>query len=208
MFGRPKISITRLWVEPSIWGKTNGDRPRSLAHANKERQANIKLATFFAVIALLFVLAEHLGRVEEKTDAKFAPDSAALVSLSLSPPEKSGNGTTFSVRFRLSNRGNHSVFYEVNAETGTPVGQLVARASGASEWVSIFGASNMRLPAAQDLTDGNLAWIEMPPGGWVDGVFPDTGRSQEKHAYLIYVKPTRDGKGLRILSTSYVLPPT
>ena len=32
----------------------------------------------------------------------------------------------------------------------------------------------------------------MPPGGWVDGEFPDTGESPEEHAYVIYVKPSAE----------------
>lgn len=207
MPGKPKFSVLRPWAEPSLSKKTNGDRLRFLSPIQgdqaEEQQANIKLAGFFALVALLFVLAEHLGRTPERTDTNLGPDSTALVSLTVSLPERSGNGARFSVRFRLSNRGNHSIFYPVSAATSAPVGQLVARASASSDWMSVSRTSKDRVPAVQESMDSNLTWIEMPPGGWVDGEFYDAGESPEEHAYVIYVKPTRDASGSRIVSASY-----
>ena len=207
MSGRPRFSVFRPWVEPSPSKKTNGDRLRLFSppdgDAPEERKANIKLAGFFAVVALLFVLANHLGRVKDRTDANLGLDSTALVSLTLSPPERSGNRAGFSVRFRLSNRGNHSVFYPTGTTTSVPIGQPVARTSPSSDWISLSSTSKQRIPAVQEFTDSNLAWIEMPPGGWVDGEFHDAGESPEEHAYMIYVKPARDAKGIRIVSKSY-----
>jgi hypothetical protein len=49
----------------------------------------------------------------------------------------------------------------------------------------------------------NLTWIEMPPGGWVDGEFHDGGESPEEHAYVIYVKLARDADVSRIISQPY-----
>jgi len=46
-------------------------------------------------------------------------------------------------------------------------------------------------------------WIEMPPGGWIDGEFQDTVEFPGEHAYVIYVKPARDASGIRIVSNSY-----
>jgi len=46
-------------------------------------------------------------------------------------------------------------------------------------------------------------WVEMPPGGWVDGEFHDPGESPGEHAYAIYVKPARDVSVIRIVSNSY-----
>ncbi len=121
--GRPKFSAFRPWVQPSLSKKNNGDslRPRSLPIDEEERQANLKLAVFFAVVALLFALAEHLGHVQERKDANLGADSTALVSLTLSPPQRSGNRAGFSVRFRLSNGGNHSIFYPVRTEINMPI---------------------------------------------------------------------------------------
>jgi hypothetical protein len=210
MFVRPKFSVFRFWAAPSLSKQTNGDSSRLLSSpgypAAQERKANINLPAFFTVVALLFVLAEHFGRVEEQPDANLNPNSTALVNLTLSPPERSGNGSGFSVRFQLSNRGNHPIFYPINTTTRAPVGQLVERPSPSSDWMSIASTSKQRVPAVQEFTDSSFPWIEMPPGGWVDGKFHDPGESPEEHAFAIYVKPARDANGIRIISKSYAPP--
>src|SRR5260370_21433083 len=109
--------------------KKNGEsvRPRSLHIDEEERQANLKLGVFFAVVALLFALAEHLGHVQERKDANLGADSTALVSLTLSPPQRSGNRAGFSLRFRLSNRGTHSISYPVRTGPNIPIGHQFPR---------------------------------------------------------------------------------
>lgn len=203
----PKFSLFRPWVEPSSFSKTNGDKLRFLSpgdgEAGQDRKTNLKLAWFFATVAVLFVLADQLGRVQKQTDANFAPDSTALVSLKVLSPVRSGNGSGFSVRFRLSNRGNHSVFYPVDTTTRAPAGQLVARTSPASDWTSVSSTSNERVAAVRNFTDQNLTWIEMPPGGWVDGEFSDSGDWTGEHAYAIFLKPSRNAGTVRILSEPY-----
>ena len=147
MSGRPKFSVFRAWVQPSPSRKANGDslRPHSVPNKDEEeRQVNIKLAIFFSVVALLFVLADHLGRVQERTDANLRPDSTALVSLTLSPPQRSGNRAGFSVRIRLSNRGNHSIFYPVRTATNIPIGQTCrtdSAAIGLDEFIQYLGTA-------------------------------------------------------------------
>jgi len=169
-----------------------------------ERTTNIKVAWFFAVVALLFVLADYLGRVKNGIDANLGADSIARVSLTLSPPVRDQAG--FSVRFRLGNRENHSVFYPTSRTTRAPIGELVARTPPSSEWMSLSSASKQRVPAAQELMDSDLIWIEMLPGGWVNGEFHDAGESPEEHAYVIYVKTARDANAIRIVSKSYASP--
>src|SRR5260370_23373991 len=76
MFGRPKFSVFRAWVQPSPSRKTNGDslRPPSVPNKDEEeRQVNIKLAVFFSVVALLFVLAAYLGRVQVRVGSNLWP---------------------------------------------------------------------------------------------------------------------------------------
>jgi hypothetical protein len=209
MSGRPKFSLFRAWVQPPLSKKTDGDRLRLLSSpevdAAKERATNIKVAWFFGVVALLLVLADYLGRVKNGIDANVGPDSTARVSLTLSSPVKKQAG--FSVRFRLSNRENHSIFYPTSRTTNAPIGELVARTPLSSEWTRSSGSSKEQgVLAVQQSTDSNLAWIEMPPGGWVDGEFQDAGESVEEHAYVIYVKTARDANGIRIDSKSYASP--
>lgn len=206
----PKFSSFRPWVEPSLSKKSKGDRVRLLSPAGgdeaEERQTNIKRAGFFAVVALLSALAVHLGRVEDRTDANLGPDSTILASLTLSPPNRSGDRAGFFVRFRLSNEGNHSVFYPIGTATNAPIGQVVARASPSSDWISLSSTSQQQVESVQELGGANLTWIEMPPGGWVDGEFHDAGESPEEHAYVIYVKPARVANGIGIFSQSYSSP--
>src|SRR5271169_7110739 len=110
MSGRPKFSEFRPWVQPSLSKKTKGDKLRlltpSVGDPGEERKANIKLAWFFALVALLFVLANRLGRVTDGRETSFGPDSPALVSLTLSSPERSGDRAGFSVRFRQIGRAH------------------------------------------------------------------------------------------------------
>ena len=91
----------------------------------------------------------------------------------------------------------------MRAETNVPLGQIVARTSPSSEWISPATTSEQPVSAVAEFMDTNLTWIEMPPGGWVDGEFQDRGESPGEHAYVIHVKPARDASGIRIISNSY-----
>ncbi len=207
MSGRPKFSVSQDWVQPSLSQKTNGDglRSHSSPHGDEadEQQSNIKLAGFFALVALLCVLAEHLGHIQERTDANLAPDSTALVSLTLLPAKGSVNPVGFSMRFRLSNRGNHSVFYPISTATNELMGQLVMRTSPSSDWMSLSNTSNQPVAAVEEFMNSGFTWIEMPPGGWVNGEFPDAGEFRGEHAYAIFLKPSRNAGTVRILSEPY-----
>lgn len=207
MAGKPKFFEFRPWVKPSPANSTNGDRFRlpSLppVDATEERKANIKLAWFFVAVAALFVFANQLDHVKDTHHLNSGSFPAAGVNLTLFPLEKSGDRTGFSVRFHLSNNGNHSVFYLIDTATSVPVGELVVRASSTSDWTSLSSSSKQRVPALEELTKSNLRWIEMPPGGWIDSEFYDDGESPEEHAYAIYVKVARDGNAIRIVSKPY-----
>jgi hypothetical protein len=207
MSGKPKFSVLQPWAEPSLSKKRNGDRlgfPCPIHDGPaEEQQVNIKLAGFFALVALLFVLAEHLGRTPERTDTNLGPDSTALVNLTVSPQESPRSGARLYLRFRLSNRGSHSIFYPVSTATNIPIGQLVARTTLLSDWMSLSSTSAPRLPAVGEDIDPNLRWIEMPPGGWADGKFSDPGDWTGEHAYAVFLKPSRNADVVRILSEPY-----
>ncbi len=207
MSGRPKFSLFRPCVEPSSLKKTNGDRlglvPFTGGDACEERKANIKRAWFFTTVAVLFVLADQLGHVKNGSHSNSGPTSAELVSLTLSPREGSGDRVGLSIQFRLSNRGNHSIFYPMRAGTSVPLGQIVTRTLASSEWITSSTSSEQPVAGVRGFMDTSLAWIEMPPGGWVDGEFRDAGESRGEHAYVIYVKPAWDASGIRIVSNSY-----
>ncbi len=203
----PKFSVFLPWEESPSSSKTNGDKQRLLSpndgDASEERKANIKRAWFFATVAVLFVLANQLGHVRNASDSNSGPAFAASVSLTLSRLEGPRERVGFSVRFRLSNRGKHSIFYPKRAGTNAPLGQIVARTSPTSEWISLSTAAKLQVSPVSGFTDANLTWIEMPPGGWVDGEFHDANESPGEHAYVIYVKPARDVSVIRIVSNSY-----
>lgn len=206
MFRSPKSSLFRPWVELSSLKKTNGDRralPLPDGDASEERRANIKRAWFFATVALLFVLADLLGHRKTTSDSNDLPVAASSVSLTLSPHQGPRDGNGFFIRFRLSNRGNHPVFYPVRSATSEPIGQLVARTTLLSDWISLSSTSAPRLPAVHEDNDPNLTWIEMPPGGWADGEFFDSGDWTGEHAYAIFLKPSRNAGTVRILSEPY-----
>jgi hypothetical protein len=208
MFGTP----FRPRVESSLLGKANGDnlRSRSLDDQDDtdedERKASRKRAWFFGIVALLFVLANQLGHVKDASDSNSGPVSAVSVSLSLSPPERTGNSGEFTMQFRLSNKGNHPVFYPVRAGTNTLIGQIVARTSPSSQWMTLASGPKQQVPAVQEFVDQRFAWIEMPPGGWIDGEFSDASEFSGEHAYAIFVKPARDAAAIRIVSKSYPSP--
>jgi hypothetical protein len=207
MSGKLKFSVLQPWAEPSLSEKTNGDRLPFLSPIHggpaEEQQANLKLAGFFALVVLLFVLAEHLGRTPERTDTNLGPDSTALVSVTVSLTERSGTGARLPMRFRLSNRENHSIFYPVSTAINKPIGQLVARPTLISDWTSLSSTLAQRLSAVQEDNDPNLRWIEMPPGGWADGEFSDPDDWTGEHAYAVFLKPSRNASTVRILSEPY-----
>lgn len=202
----------RPWVESSPLRNANGDnRPlRFLNEENdadeEERKANRKHAWFFATVALLFVLANLLSHVRDAADSSGSSVSGASVTLTLSPTQETGNPSEFAVQFRLSNKGNHSVFYPVRPGTSALIGQIVVRTSPSSDWTTSPNASKQEVPAVQESVGQALAWIEMPPGGWVDGEFRDTGEFPGEHAYAIFLKPARDVAMTRIVSKSYTSP--
>src|SRR5258708_5882779 len=201
MSGRPRFSLFRPWVEPSPLKKTNGDRlgllPLTDGADREERKANVKHAWFFTTVAVLFILADQVGHVKNVSHSNSGLASAEHVSLALSPKEGPRDRVGLSVRFRLSNRGNHSIFYPVRPETNVPLGQIVTRTSPSSEWISPATVSKQPI-SAQD------SWTRIPRGlRWVDGEFQDLGESPRDQAYVIYVKLARDANSIRIISNSY-----
>lgn len=97
--------------------------------------------------------------------------------------------------------GNHAVFYPVRPGTNVLLGQIVTRTFPSSEFLS--ATSRQQGAAGPGYIDQNLAWIEMPPGGWVDGEFSEPGASAGEHAYAIFLKPSRNGDEVQVVSESY-----
>src|SRR5713226_2227123 len=137
MFDEPKISSLPPSRKSSLWGSGNGRKPHfappsEIAH-EEERKRNLKHAFFFLAVASLLILADRLGRVSEPPNSNSSRPSLQDVTLVLHTRAHVESQVGFIVLFRLSNMGNHSVFYPVNPGTNVPVGQIVTRTSPSSE---------------------------------------------------------------------------
>jgi hypothetical protein len=202
MSDQAKLPLFRLSTKPTSSENGNGRKSHLISTADaasgEERQANLKRVFFFLAIAFLLILASQLSRVGETPESSSTQAFGRGISLSLSPRRDGGNQIGFVVRFQLRNMGNRSLFYPTRPGTSVPVGQIVSRASGSIEWMTPSGT-------LKQLIDPNLAWIEMPPGGWVGGAFHDPEEFPGSHAYAIYVKPDRNADEILIVSEPYQL---
>jgi len=182
--------------------------PGSVTH--EERKTNLKYALFFMAVAVLLIVARQLGKDASTTTGEST--STPNVQFDLSIQRSSGEDVPeghqsesggYVVRFRLSNRGNQPFFYPVRPGTNVLVGQVFYRTTAESEWMALPGSSTSAVPNAQELTGQNVAWIEMPPGGWVDGQFNDSGWPGGEHAYTVDLKLERTAKAIRFVSPPY-----
>ena len=82
--------------------------------------------------------------------------------------EQQSASTGYVVRFRLTNQGTRAAFYPVRPGSNVPVGHVVYRTSGASEWMALPW-SPTSIPSSQPV-DQSFAWIEMPPGALRSGI--------------------------------------
>jgi len=191
----------------SLSGNGNGHQPHfaSPSETTHEdaRKANLKHAFFFLAVASLLILADRLGRVSEPPNSKSSRPSLQGVSLVLHPRSHLQGQIGVTVLLRLSNVGNHSVFYPVRPDANVPVGQIVTRTSPSSEWMTVSATSPQQSSTGPEFIGRNFVWVEMPPGGWVDGEFYDRGESAGDRAYAIFVKPDRNGDEVRIVSEPY-----
>ncbi len=208
MSDEPKFSFFRLSIKPISSRNGNGSKSHLISPTDtapgEGRKANLKRVFFFSGVAILLILANQLGHVKkDDSDSNSSAASVAGVKLALYTQEHPENQIGVVVRFRLSNMENHPVFYPVRPGTDVPVGQIVARTSPSSEWMTLSATSQQQGSAGPEFIDHNLAWIEMPPGGWVDGQFSDPGESARDHAYAIYLKPEQTAAAVRNTSQPY-----
>lgn len=207
MFNEPKASSLPPSRKSLLLGNGNGHKPPSAppsetAH-KEERKADPKHVFFFLAVASLLILANRMGHFGEPPNLNSSQPSMQKVTLVLHPRGHVESQVGFIVLFRLSNMGNHSVFYPVRPDTNLPVGQIVTRTSPSSEWMTLPATSQQQASSRPTFIDRNLAWIEMPPGGWVDAEFSDPGESVGEHAYAVFLKPERSAAAVRITSQPY-----
>jgi len=194
----------------------NGTGPRGVLGRHpgnqQERKQNLKYATFYLVVAVLLFLANQLAKHPRGDGSQ--SDAVLNVGFDLSVGRKpepirarndSAEEATYVIRFRLTNRGNQSVFYPVYPGTNRPIGRIVYRVTPGSEWIRLSWPIKPISPPAVSRVEGDVAWVEMPPGGWVDGVYDDPGSPGRDHAYELDLKVATNDKVTRFFSEPYRL---
>lgn len=190
-------------------GNGTGRQDAVNGHTQKqqERARNLKFAIFYLVVGVLLFLANHFAK-QPQADGN-QPDAFSNVGLDLSAgakPEPTGTGNdptkgaTYAIRFRLTNRGNQAVFYPVYPGTNRPIGRLVYRVHPGSDWVVLSWPTSTSAPPT---VEGKVAWVEMPPGGWVDGIYDDPGSPGGDHAYEIDLKVATNDNVVHFASHAY-----
>lgn len=183
--------------------------PGSNSARQAERKTNLKYALFFFAVAVLLIVARQLGKNASTTSGQSTSMPNVQFDLSIQrtseevvPEGHQSKSDEYVVWFRLSNRGNHVVFYPVRSGTNVPEGRVVYRTSAESEWMAL-PSSKSEVSDATKPVDENPAWIEMPPGGWVDGQFNDSDWPRGEHAYAVDLKLEPSAKAMRFISPPY-----
>ena len=128
------------------------------------------------------------------------------VTRKLEPNRLAGNVAAVGahvVRFRLTNEGNVPIFYPVSSNTRRPMGRIVCRNAPGANWKAFLTPELSRPAPTQLNINAEVAWIEMPPGGWADGDYVDPGFPAGEHAYELDLKFAPNGKVSPLLSTPY-----
>ncbi|HEX7895379.1 MAG TPA: hypothetical protein VF447_14375 [Terriglobales bacterium] len=131
------------------------------------------------------------------------------IDLSVAPkmePNLAGNAAgsgTYNVHFRLTNQGNQPIFYPVFPDTNRPRGQIVYRLTPRADWTPLPGPELSPLAATQLNAKAQVAWIEMPPGGWADREYEDPGTPAGDHAYQLDLKVAHDAIVRPLFSRPY-----
>lgn len=189
-------------------GNGTGRHEEMAYHLEKEheRARNLKFAIFCLAVGVLLFLANQFAKQPQADGKHSNPLSNVGFDLSVSrkpEPTSTANdrmaGATYVIRFRLANRANESVWYPVYPGTNHPVGHLVYRVAPSSEWVVLPWPKEPTLSSA----GGKVAWVEMPPGGWLDGNYDDPGSPHGDHAYELDLKLASSDNVVRFVSQAY-----
>ena len=176
----------------------------------QERTRYLKYAIFYLSVAALLFLANESAK-HARANAN-QPDSLLNVALDLSVGRASQSArakayptemTTYVIRFRLTNRGNHSAFFAVDRDTDRPLGHIVYRVAPGSEWIALSRHEKRTSTSVQSSAQDGVAWAELPPGGWVNGVYDDPGLPGGDHAYEVDLKVANNDKVIRLVSQAY-----
>lgn len=178
----------------------------------QERARNLKFAIFYLAVGVVLFLANQFAKQSQGDENQ--RNAVLNVDLDLSvghKPEPTGagnaltEGATYAIRFRLTNRGNQSVFYPVDPGTNRPIGRLFYRTAPRSEWLALSWPQELTSTSARPSVGGKVAWVEMPPGAWVDGMYNDPGSPGVDHAYELDLKVGTNANVVRFISEPYRL---
>jgi hypothetical protein len=196
------------------FGNSRGRQDVLDRHAEKlqERARNLNFAIFYLAVGVVLLLANQFAKQPQGDGNQ--RNAVLNVGLDLSigrKPEPTGAGignnlteaATYTIRFRLTNRGNQSVFYPVFPGTNRPIGRLFYRAAPGSEWVVLSWPQEITSTSGPPSVGGMVAWVEMRPGGWVDGFYDDPGSPGVDHAYELDLKVETNDKVVRLISQPY-----
>jgi hypothetical protein len=176
----------------------------------KDEKQNLKYAIFYLVVAIILFLANRASKHptgngnESQSASNLHIDLSVARKLETNPKGSNvARGETIVVRFRLSNAGNRPIFYPVSPGTNLPIGQIVYRIAPGSDWRALSAPELSPSSPAQLDVRAHVAWVEMPPGGWVDGEYEDPGSPAGDHAYELDLRVTADGIVSPLLSHPY-----
>lgn len=175
----------------------------------KDRRQLLKYAFFYLTVAAVLFVTDQVAKSPTASANRAQWRSSVHIDLSVvhkpkrdRPDSSLAAEGTYLVRFRLVNHGNQPIFYPVSSDTNRPIGEIVHRVGAQSEWKSLSG-SELSAPARPQLHGGSVTWIEMPPGGWLDGEYEDPGSPTGDHAYELVLKTGADSKLEPLLSRAY-----
>jgi len=159
----------------------------------------MKRAIYLLVIAVVLIFSDWLSRSRWAAVRDSDTTAGSALMLTVNPQRSGGNGPGVAFQFRLANQGKHSIYYPLCGTTDVPVGQVFYRAPHSTGWTVL--SQNL-----QKCQDENLAWIEMPPGGWVEGKFLDPGVPHGEHAFALQIRTRPEITPTSILSDPYRIP--
>jgi hypothetical protein len=192
----------------------NGAGCQDVVHRHPEKQQerarNLKFAIFYLAVGVaLFVANQFAKQPQRNGNQRSAVFNIGLdLSVGRRPePTATGSaptkGATYAIPFRLTNRGNQSVFYPVYPGTNRPIGRLVYRVAPGSEWVVLPWPNEPTSTLAPPNVEDKVDWVEMPPGGWVDGIYDDPGSPGGDHAYAVDLKVAINDNVVHFVSHAY-----
>ncbi len=149
-------------------------RNRQDADDPKDRTQLVKYAVLYLAVAGILLVTHQAAKNSMPPASQTKALSNLRIDLSiargLEPKRLGGNAAaegTYTVRFRLANKGNQPIFYPVFPNTNRPMGHLVYRIARGSDWRLLSVPERFASAPAQLNAGVLVAWVEMPPGGWI-----------------------------------------